>query len=146
MRTGILIFKLQINQYIINTVPFDMCERSIEFYVTVKVRMEVYLPPSFKGWGKVLFSVCLSVETSMGGGGWYHLPRSGWWGTPSPGQDEKYLLSRSGWGIPLPRLWQEVPPSRWVVVPSPPSHQNWMGYPPLGLDGSTPIRTGFGYP
>ena len=29
----------------------------------------VLLPPISEGWGKVLFSVCLSVHTSMVGGG-----------------------------------------------------------------------------
>ena len=27
-----------------------------------------FLPPASEGWGKVLFSVCLSVHTSTGGG------------------------------------------------------------------------------
>ena len=52
------------------------------------------LPPASEGWGKVLFSVYLSVHTSTGGGGgsparsgWLgggSLARSGWWGYPSP--------------------------------------------------------------
>ena len=44
------------------------------------------LPPASEGWGKVLFSVCLSVHTSRGG----TLVRSGWRGAgvPWPGLDD----------------------------------------------------------
>ena len=34
-----------------------------------KSECTILLPPASEGWGKVLFSVCLSVHTSTGGGG-----------------------------------------------------------------------------
>ena len=59
------------------------------------------LPSASEGWGKVLFSVCLSVQTSTGrgrgvpqvwdGGGY---PRSGWGGTPDL---DGGGYPRSGW-------------------------------------------------
>ena len=36
---------------------------------TMFVLSNKYLPPASEGWGKVLFSVCLSVHTSTGGRG-----------------------------------------------------------------------------
>ena len=48
----------------------------------------VYLPPASEGWGKVLFSVCLSVHISGGGGTPSQVGVEG--GYPGPG------LSRGG--------------------------------------------------
>ena len=36
-----------------------------------------FLLPASEGWGKVIFSLCVSVHTSTGGGGVPHF-RSGW--------------------------------------------------------------------
>ena len=49
-----------------------------------------FLPPASKGWGKVIFSVCVSVHTSMGGGGTYLGWREGylpWMGEGVPTLD-----------------------------------------------------------
>ena len=42
--------------------------KSEEHYKTYQVQSTKLLPPASEGWGKVLFSVCLSVHTSTGGG------------------------------------------------------------------------------
>ena len=78
------------------------------------------LPPASEGWGKVLFSVCLSVHTSTGGGG-----------LPQPGLD--------GGGVPRPGLdggGQGIPQSGLDGGGGYPS-QVWMvgGVPQPGLDG-----------
>ena len=59
------------------------------------------LPPASEGWGKVLFSVCLSVHTSTGGEGG---PRSRFLGGGSQVSDFQggYPVSdfRGGGGVP----------------------------------------------
>ena len=92
------------------------------------------LPPASEGWGKVLFSVCLSVHTSTGGTpsqvwvGVLH-PRSGWRGTQSQVWMERF---------PIPGLGVPHPSQVWMVeeVPGvPPARSRWWGVPPPGLDG-----------
>ena len=58
-------------------------------------------------------------------------------GYPSTGLDGGTYPVRTGWGYPC---------RDWMVVPPP--HQDWVGYPPSGLDGEPPhpIRTGWEYP
>ena len=52
-----------------------------------------FLPPASEGWGKVIVSVCVSVHTSIGGGGGgTYLPRSEWGDLPS--QAGEYLPSQ----------------------------------------------------
>ena len=80
------------------------------------------LPPASKGRGKVLFSVCLSVHTLMGGrgypsqvwmvgavpwpgldGGWVTPARSEWWeGVPWPGLDGGGGYSSQVWIVGYP--------------------------------------------
>ena len=109
----------------------EAIEAVIIFITTARIRR----------MGKVIFSLCVSVHTSTGGGegdypilrsGWRRYPsqvwmvggtpaRSGWWGVPWPGQD-------GGGGVPQPGLDGGGYPSQvWMVgVP---------GYPWPGLDG-----------
>ena len=82
------------------------------------------LPPASQGWGKVLFSVCLSVHISGG------VPQSGLGGVPHP---------KSG-GYPIPGL-DGVPPSQtWDGVPPP---RPGTGYPRI-LGWGTPPDLGRG--
>ena len=122
--------------------------------------MTFLLLPASKGWGKVLFSVCLSVHTSMGGRG-YPVPGLGgggtlsqiWWGggTPSqvwmvggtkctarPGLDGVPPTIMTGWGT-LP-LWLDGYPPTMTGWVTPLHHHDWMGYPSPWLDGVPPIR------
>ena len=95
----------------------------------------VSLPPASEGWGKVIFSLCVSVNTSTGGGG---TPSQVWiGGTPSQVWTGMGVPNhRSGWGVPRPRsgLGGEVfhPRSGQGGTPS----QVWMGGVPWG----TPIQ------
>ena len=75
-----------------------------------------YCPHLKDGGGEILFSVCLSVHTSTGGGGR---------GTPSGPQR----------GVPHPS-WQRVPSSFWDT----------LGFPLQDSMGVPPIRTRWGYP
>ena len=124
----------------------------------------LFLPPASEGWGKVIFSLCVSVYTSMRGtpfpgqdegegtpfpcqdGGGAPLPRSGWgvppvrtgWGRdmryPFPGQDGKIPHPRAGWGTPC---------QDWMGYP----HWDWIGVPPVSTGWSTPwLRLDGGYP
>ena len=81
------------------------------------------LPPASEGWGKVLFSVCLSVYISGG------VPQLGLGEYPIPG------LAR---GSTPSQVWPGGLPG------IPPHDQFWMGYP-LDLRWGTP-RPGMGYP
>ena len=92
----------------------------------------IFLPPTSEGWGKVLFSACVSVHTWEGG-----VPLSVNGGTPS-GPDGGYPHP-SQWGVPpgldegtLLLELDGVPPQLEFDVGIPP-HQDWMVYP-------TPIR------
>ena len=109
-----------------------------------------FLPPASEGWGKVLFSVCLSVHISEGTpsqvwpGGLPH-PRSGWgggtqsqvWsgGNPRSGQGGTHPrsgqwyppMTRSGWGTPQDLGWGT--PWTWDWVPPRPG----TGYPPSSI-------------
>ena len=53
------------------------------------------LPPASEGWGKVLFSVCLSVNTSTGGRGVPQSGLDGGGGVPRSGLDGWGILTRS---------------------------------------------------
>ena len=114
-------------------------------------RFAAFLPPHPKDWGKVIFSLCVSVHTSMGRGGtpsqvggtssqagWgvaHHrsgqgIPppaRSGWWGG---GGIPEYLQPGldGGGGVPHPRSGRGVPLHR----------SGWLGYP-----GVLPARSGW---
>ena len=90
------------------------------------------LPPTSEEWGKVLFSVCLSVHISGGEG----VPQSGR-GVPHP---------RSGWGVPIPGLaGGGTPPQIWPWrVPYPRSGQGGTPFQ-VWLGGGYP-RSGPGYP
>ena len=83
------------------------------------------LPPASEGWGKVLFSVCLSVHISG------EVPQLGIGGYPIPGPLGTPLI-RSGW-VP-PRTWDGVPPQTWDRIPS----WTWDGVPPPDLGWGTP--------
>ena len=90
------------------------------------------LPPASEGWGKVIFTVCLSVHTRgegtpicwLGGG----TPSGPTGGTPS---------------FPTGTSWQGVP---WALDGVPPPHGDWMGYPSFetGWGYPLPIGTGWG--
>ena len=96
---------------------------------------ELYLPPASEGWGKVIFSLWVSVHTSKGG-----LPHQVLTGGGEPHQvltreypnlpDRGYPHSFRQWGTPFL-----------------PDGEPW-GTPQSGLDGGTPppIKTGWGYP
>ena len=87
------------------------------------------LPPASEGWGKVPFSVCLSVHTSRSG-------RGGGGGFPGPGRGVPHPRSRQG-GYTIPGL------DRGVL------HKTDRGYPypipgpgrgyPIQLIGEYPI-------
>ena len=115
------------------------CERFCRNLTFLLFRCRSSLPPASEEWGKVLFSVCLSVHTSTGGGG---VPQSGLDGWGGGG------VVRSGWldggqvliggGTPA-QVWMGgyLPP--WLDGVPPPHHHEWMGYPPLPwVDGVTP--------
>ena len=87
-----------------------------------------FLPPASEGWGKVLFSVCLSVHISGGGypsqvwGGPH--PRSGQGGYPIPGL---------GWGGTPSQVWTGGTPQTWDRVPPDLGQgtlRTWDGVPP----------------
>ena len=63
--------------------------------------MKRFLPPASEGWGKVIFSVCVSVhiDGERGGG---RVPHPLMEGTPFPGPGRGVPLPRSG-GVPLSR-------------------------------------------
>ena len=93
----------------------------------------LFLPPASEGWGKVLFSVCLSVHISGGGthprsgrGGEVPNPRSRW------GEGVPHPRSRWGRGYPIPGQ-DRVPPGPG------------MGYPP-DLGQGTHLELGWGTP
>ena len=113
----------------------------------------VHLPPASEGWGKVIFSLGVSVHTSTGGG----TPSQVWvGGTPSqvwPGE----VTPSQVWlgGVPHPRSDQGGTPSQvWLGVPYPRSgggvpHTRSGGYPISGPGGTrgTPLpRLEMGYP
>ena len=102
--------------------------------------------------GKVIFSLCVSVDTSTGEG----VPHPTNGGTPpisGPGWGYPHL--RSKMGIPHPRSglgvvtqgtphqdWMGDPHGDWMGYP----HGDWMGYPPLGLNGGIPHQDWMGVP
>ena len=100
------------------------------------------LPPASEGWGKVIFSLCMSVHTLTGGEGGVPCPADGVGGIPIPGQDRGYPISGPGWGGYLhlrPRM--EGTPSQDRGVPHPRSGPGGTsGYPQSGLDGGTPSQ------
>ena len=127
------------------------------------------LLPASEGWGKVLFSVCLSVHISGGtqvrSRGVPH-PRSGQGGYPIPGlaggipgvspwpgldgvppRPGMGYLPGPGMGYPpdlgqgTPQTWDRVPPQTWDGVPL---HLGWGTPPDLGR--GTPPGPGMGYP
>ena len=85
------------------------------------------LPPASEGWGKVLFSVCLSVHTSTGGG----VPQSGMDGrgeVPQPGLD--------GGGLPQSGVdGGGGYPSQVLMVGGTLTRSGWWGVSWPGLDG-----------
>ena len=85
-----------------------------------------FLPPASEGWGKVLFSVCLSVH--MWGRGY---PSQVWRGGEVP-------HPRSGRGGTPSLVWMGVLPHDQVWMGYPPG-QTWDGVPPL-----PPARPGMG--
>ena len=128
------------------------------------------LPPASEGLGKILFSACLSVHTSTGGGYplsqvWMvegdTLARSGWWGgTPArsgwgggtqPGLDGGRRVLQpgldGGWGrLPQPGLDGGGYPSQvWMVGGVPQPGLDRGGYPPArsGWWGGTLARSGW---
>ena len=129
--------------------------------------VKIFLPPASEGWGKVIFSLCVSVHTSTGGGTPHPLtgvPPSGPdWGVPPffPTGVTPILSD----GVPLIQVpdqgggtltWEGGTPSRpgkgvppWSrpgegIPPPPPPIQTWEGVPPVqvrsqdGGGGSTP--------
>ena len=101
------------------------------------------LLPTSEGWGKVLFSVCLSVHTLMGGtpSDWLGIPPSfpmrvrrrypillnGRGGTPS------FLIAASSWwGITPYHWWGDPHLANGGVTPSEP------GVPPVRIRWGTP--------
>ena len=123
--------------------PYLLCCATSTFFLWPKIHRlstrVLFLPPASEGWGKVLFSVCLSTS----GGGVPH-PRSGRGGYPIPGLGGGGVLHpRSGQGTP-PDLGWGTPPgpgmrTRDGVPPRP-----GMGYPP-GPGMGYPPRPGMGY-
>ena len=116
---------------------FFICSSSVFMYVVLKgtprpresfigVLSLLLLPPASDGWGKVIFLLCVSVQTSTGGG--YPHPRSGW-GIP-------HLRSRMGEYPPISHPGRENAPCQDSGIPHPRSGQE---IPPL-------VRTGWGYP
>ena len=123
-----------------------------------------FLPPASEGWEKVIFSLCVSVHTSMGGGG---VPQPGldgggypsqvWMvgGVPQQGLDGGGGTSaRSGWwGVPPSQVWMVGVPGQVLGTPHHPDlagvppptmtgwgtpHHDWMGYPPTMTGWGTP--------
>ena len=119
-----------------NTTSDYISEHQVTTHFTLSL-----LPPASEGWGKGLFSVCLSVHTLMRRGysipgldrgdtlskvqvGVPHLVQRGvspssWWGVPHP---------RSKWGVP----WvQPLARTGWVnpqrELNGVPPGQDWMG-------------------
>ena len=105
----------------------NRCKENYLLQDSARSKKLTLLPPASQGWGKVIFSVYVSVHTSTGGGV-PHLPMGGY---PIPGQDGGYPIPgpdrgqypiigpdggiphpRSGWGVPHPRSGQGYPPSR----------------------------------
>ena len=87
---------------------------------------------------------------------WWGIPHPSWWGIPilpSGGVPPSFL---TGNDTPIPGQDREDTPghpSSGLDRGTPPvgigwgyPHQDWLGYPPLGLDGVPPIGTGWGYP
>ena len=101
--------------------------RSIYLRINVLLKQSKcpFLPPASEGWGKVLFSVCLSVNTSMGGGGAE---------VPQPGLDD-------GRGVPPGQVWMVGgdPSQVWMVggTPGTPTMTGWS---------TPPTMTGWGTP
>ena len=108
-----------------------------------------FLPPASEGWGKVIFSLCVSVHTSTGGGGGagYPIPgldrgQEGYPITGLGGGYPGYPTARSGWwGYPPGQVWIVTPTARsgWWGVPRISPGQVWMvgvpGVPPLARTG-----------
>ena len=112
-----------------------------------------FLPPASEGWGKVIFSLCVSAHTTTGGGS---TPSEVWMGGAVP-----HPRSEQGGGVPHPRFgwWRGgnpgyppgldgYPPQDWMVYTPPPVRTGW-GIPQPGLDGEwgtppPPVRTGWG--
>ena len=92
----------------------------------------MFLLPASEGWGNLIFSLCVSVHTSIGG---YPILPNG--GSP-PHQDWIGYPPPSGLDGDTPCLdWMGVLPNwDWMGYP----HQDWMGKPP------SPIKTAWGYP
>ena len=104
-----------------------------------KLLQRSYLPPASEWWGKVIFSVCVSVHTSTGG---VLHPLMG--GTPFPGPGGGYPFPGAGRGYPFPGLNGGVPPPGKGVPPAweggyPPT---WEWVPPSGKG----YPLGWGYP
>ena len=124
-----------------------------------------FLPPASEGWGKVIFSLCVSVHTSMGGGvpqpghpgqvwmvGGGGTPvRSAWWwgkkgldGGGYLGYCQQGLDGGVYLGYPRPSLdgwgYPEVPP--WARS----GCWGYLGYPPPWLDEVPPHHDWMGYP
>ena len=95
----------------------------------------ILLPPASEGWGKVIFSLCMSVHTSMGVGtpsqvwvGEYPVPGLGGGppvpgvgGTPSQVWVEGYLIPGLDGGYPSSQVWivgGTWARSEWWGVPS----------------------------
>ena len=80
----------------------------------------IFLPPASVGWGKVIFSVCVSVHTRG--------PPSADCGVPlSKVRTGRYTLPRSGLGVPLPRSGQggSPIPGQDRGYPLPINHLEW---------------------
>ena len=127
------------------TLGFNVSATSSLFYCphSEGYRKVMFLPPSSEGcgkvppaserWGKVLFSVCLSVHTSMRGGGY---PSQVWMvGGGYPGM--VWMVGAGGYPS---QVWMMgwYPSQVWMVRGY--SSQVWMvggylGYPQPGLDG-----------
>ena len=97
-----------------------------------------FLPPASEGWGKVLFSVCLSVHTSMGWG--YPVPGLDGGGYPIPGLGGGILHPADGY--PIPGLGGGGGAGYQIQLMGGTPSQVWMGVsqgtPRQGLDGVHP--------
>ena len=107
-------------------------------HTTCLFRTIVFLPPTSEGWEKVIFSLCVSVHTSTGGGAgvpsWRRIPLSQVrMGVPHP----------SWQGVPSSQVQIGVPPSQ-VRMGGTPSQVRMGGTPFPGQDGGTPseVKTG----
>ena len=124
------------------------------------LKRSLILPPASEGWGKVIFSVFVSVHTSMGrggtpstDGGGYPLPRSRWGGgLPQPVLDRGGTPSQVQVGVPPPWeggtpawTWEGVPPLSVDGVPPNPGLDGFLPPPPLGRGYPLP-GPGKGYP